>query len=77
MFFFSISGNITYVLSIILTSVEPRYLLTNASWLAGSGLTVFLDLFVLAQFAVFSVQDKKLAQNKGGGIFVDETEEGV
>ncbi|GFZ43510.1 hypothetical protein JCM24511_01230 [Saitozyma sp. JCM 24511] len=59
LFFFSITGNITYVLSILLTSVEPRYILANASWLAGSGLTVFLDLIVLAQFAVFSWQDRQ------------------
>ena len=53
------SPDITYVLSILLTSVEPRYILANASWLAGSGLTVFLDLIVLAQFAVFSWQDRQ------------------
>ncbi|WWD09408.1 hypothetical protein V865_007531 [Kwoniella europaea PYCC6329] len=59
MFFFAISGNITYVLSIFFTSMNPRYILANLPWLAGSGLTVFLDLFVLAQFAVFNWQDKK------------------
>ncbi|EIN12730.1 PQ-loop-domain-containing protein [Punctularia strigosozonata HHB-11173 SS5] len=50
LFMFSISGNTTYALSIIAASVEPRYLIANASWLAGSGLTVFLDVFVLGQF---------------------------
>ena len=73
MFFFSISGSkstsphtmiaalttdITYVASILFMSLEPRYLLANASWLAGSGLTIFLDIFVLGQFVVFSIQDK-------------------
>ncbi|WVR05887.1 hypothetical protein IAU60_002913 [Kwoniella sp. DSM 27419] len=61
MFFFAISGNVTYVLSITLTSMNPRYILANLPWLAGSGLTVFLDLFVLAQFAVFNYQDKHKA----------------
>ncbi|KAL7424633.1 putative vacuolar membrane transporter for cationic amino acids [Cryptotrichosporon argae] len=59
MFFFSISGNVTYVASILFKSLSPHYLLANASWLAGSGLVIFLDLFVLAQFAVFSYQDRR------------------
>ncbi|WVQ82764.1 hypothetical protein IAT38_004896 [Cryptococcus sp. DSM 104549] len=70
MFFFAISGNITYVLSILLKSLNPRYILANAPWLAGSGLTVFLDLFVLAQFAVFSYQDKIKARE--GKAFAEE-----
>ncbi|WVF70623.1 hypothetical protein IAT40_005415 [Kwoniella sp. CBS 6097] len=70
MFFFAISGNVTYVLSITLTSMNPRYILANLPWLAGSGLTIFLDLFVLAQFAVFNWQDKR----KSGKVFVEERE---
>lgn len=73
MFFFSITGNVTYMISIMVTSLEPRYLLANLSWILGSSLTVFLDLFVLAQFAVFSYQDKKRAQEgKPVGRYVDE-----
>jgi hypothetical protein len=48
----------------LVVSLEPRYLAANASWLAGSGLTIFLDLFVLAQFARFSWQDRQEAENK-------------
>ncbi|ODO07249.1 hypothetical protein L198_00828 [Cryptococcus wingfieldii CBS 7118] len=70
MFFFAISGNITYVLSILLKSLNPRWILANLPWLAGSGLTVFLDLFVLGQFAVFSWQDKQKEK-----VFVEEAEE--
>lgn len=33
MFFFSITGNVTYVASILFKSTERRYLLTNLSWL--------------------------------------------
>ncbi|KAK4686259.1 solute carrier family 66 (lysosomal lysine-arginine transporter), member 1, partial [Tremellales sp. Uapishka_1] len=76
MFFFSISGNITYVLSIVLKSQTRTYLLANASWLAGSGLTIFLDLFVLSQFAVYSLQDKrKEEERKVLGSEGDEGEE--
>ena len=84
MFFFSISGSellcpeldesqlilpdITYVFSIMLTSLDSRYLIANLPWLVGSGATVFLDLFVLGQFAVFSWQDRQ-AKAK---VFVDD-----
>ncbi|KAJ7610683.1 hypothetical protein B0H17DRAFT_1118018 [Mycena rosella] len=50
LFFFAIVGNLTYSLSILAKSMERDYLVTNASWLAGSALTVFLDLIVLGQF---------------------------
>jgi uncharacterized protein with PQ loop repeat len=50
LFVFSILGNATYALSIIAASRDTDYLIRNASWLAGSGLTVFLDILVLSQF---------------------------
>jgi len=53
LFVFSISGNTTYALSICFASTEPRYLWANASWLAGSVLTIFLDLFVIGQFVYY------------------------
>ncbi|KAJ4468954.1 PQ loop repeat-domain-containing protein [Lentinula lateritia] len=53
LFFFSILGNATYSLSICVKSMEKEYLITNASWLAGSALTIFLDLVVLSQFSYF------------------------
>lgn len=49
LFFFSMFGNVTYSLSICSESMDREYLLTNASWLAGSALTVFLDAIVLCQ----------------------------
>ncbi|KAF9267354.1 PQ-loop-domain-containing protein [Marasmius fiardii PR-910] len=53
LFFFTSFGNITYVLSICVKSMEKPYLITNASWLAGSALTVFLDCIVLAQILYY------------------------
>jgi len=53
LFLFAIAGNVTYVLSICADSMDRQHLIANASWLAGSGLTVFLDVFVLAQFFYF------------------------
>ncbi|WWC86257.1 uncharacterized protein L201_001130 [Kwoniella dendrophila CBS 6074] len=75
MFFFAISGNITYVLSIFFTSMNAKYILANLPWLAGSGLTVFLDLFVLAQFAIFSLQDRRKEKPFTSDEDVEEEEE--
>ncbi|KAH8082272.1 PQ loop repeat-domain-containing protein [Filobasidium floriforme] len=54
MFFFSISGNLTYVASILCKSLDREYVLANTSWLIGSGGTVLLDCIVLAQFVYFA-----------------------
>ncbi|KAG8691237.1 hypothetical protein FRC11_005735, partial [Ceratobasidium sp. 423] len=45
LFMFAITGNLAYVLSICVISMSPQHLLANASWLAGSGLTIFFDIF--------------------------------
>jgi len=57
LFFFAIVGNVTYSLSIVAKSTERDYLITNASWLAGSALTVFLDFIVLGQFVYYRQVD--------------------
>lgn len=49
LFIFSIAGNVTYVLSICTESFSARHLVANASWLAGSGGTVLLDIVVSLQ----------------------------
>lgn len=54
LFIFGIMGNLTYALSICVSSMETEHLIANASWLAGSTLTVLLDVFVLGQFAYYS-----------------------
>ncbi|KIJ54580.1 hypothetical protein M422DRAFT_24519 [Sphaerobolus stellatus SS14] len=53
LFFFAIAGNVTYVASILVISTDGKYLAVNAPWLAGSGLTVFLDIIVLSQFIYY------------------------
>lgn len=53
-------------------SAAPKYLIANASWLAGALTTVALDLFVLGQFAVFSWQDKKKRDSERAGLFVSD-----
>ncbi|KAI6042640.1 PQ loop repeat-domain-containing protein [Pisolithus marmoratus] len=50
LFFFTILGNITYTLSICVVPMDRDYLIRNASWLAGSTVTVLFDVLVLGQF---------------------------
>lgn len=57
LFVFSILGNSTFCLSIVAKSMDRAYLTKNAGWLAGSGLTVFLDAFVVCQFMYYRSTD--------------------
>ncbi|EIW59688.1 PQ-loop-domain-containing protein [Trametes versicolor FP-101664 SS1] len=61
LFVYSISGNTTYFLSILAASLNIKHLAANAPWIAGSALTVFLDLFVLYQFFLYRQEDNKRA----------------
>lgn len=58
LFLFAILGNLAYVLSICTKSMAMDYLITNASWLAGSGLTIFLDIIVLGQMFYYRSFDE-------------------
>lgn len=49
-FLVGITGDLTYVASILVVDRSPEHILINLSWLIGSGATVFLDLIVLYQF---------------------------
>ncbi|KAL1921889.1 uncharacterized protein VTP21DRAFT_10531 [Calcarisporiella thermophila] len=54
MFAFAVLGNSTYILSILLHSLEPRYLLTNLPWLLGSIGTLLFDFTIFVQFMNYS-----------------------
>lgn len=53
--------DITYIASILFKSTQWDYLVVNASWIAGSLFTIFLDIFVLGQFAYYSYHDQHKA----------------
>ncbi|KAF8158357.1 PQ loop repeat-domain-containing protein [Crassisporium funariophilum] len=63
LFFFAIFGNTTYSLSICAKSMDKDYLIMNGGWLAGSVLTIFLDIFVLCQFSYYRYTDENHARN--------------
>ncbi|CAE6415946.1 unnamed protein product [Rhizoctonia solani] len=60
LFMFTITGNLTYILSICVVSKSSQHLLANASWIAGSSLTIFLDILVLFQFYYYQNASKIL-----------------
>ncbi|KAI2630843.1 PQ-loop-domain-containing protein [Hypoxylon sp. NC1633] len=83
-FLFACLGNLTYVLSIFAyephcakSRCQPgeaeriygRYILVNASWLAGSLGTLLLDLGIFAQFFIYSGDD---SADEDGETIADE-----
>ncbi|PAV17126.1 PQ-loop-domain-containing [Pyrrhoderma noxium] len=75
LFMFSIAGNVTYALSICAESMEKKHLIANASWLAGSTLTIFLDLFVLFQFFYFRSQARAMERKVRLGLGISSESE--
>ncbi|EGN98249.1 hypothetical protein SERLA73DRAFT_183181 [Serpula lacrymans var. lacrymans S7.3] len=73
LFLFAIMGNITYALSICVASTDREYLIKNASWLAGSALTVFLDILVLGQFFYYGLFPKNTEALSGGVMSTEST----
>lgn len=51
-FLFACLGNITYALSIVSISLNPRYLLANLSLLVGSAGTLVFDVIVLLSYRI-------------------------
>lgn len=86
-FLFACLGNLTYVLSILAyepkcahkhcapgeaARIYGRYILVNASWLAGSLGTLCLDLGIFIQFFIYSEDDGSAGQEDVG--FEDDEE---
>ncbi|ORZ14528.1 PQ loop repeat-domain-containing protein [Absidia repens] len=58
MFVFSLAGNLTYCISILLKSTDRTFLLINFPWLLGSGGTLFFDLMIFFQFYTYRHHSK-------------------
>ncbi|PHH85700.1 hypothetical protein CDD83_59 [Cordyceps sp. RAO-2017] len=75
-FLFACLGNATYVLSIL--AYDPargrygRYLVVNLSWLAGSAVTLLMDLAVFAQYFLFRAAAADEDDDEGGGSPADD-----
>lgn len=53
MFVFSVFGNVFYVASIFLFSLEKDYLIKNLPWWLGSGGTLVFDFTIFFQFYIY------------------------
>ncbi|KAF9207818.1 hypothetical protein BGZ49_010483 [Haplosporangium sp. Z 27] len=53
MFVFSVFGNVFYVASIFLNSIEIDYLIRNMPWWLGSGGTLLFDFTIFFQFYIY------------------------
>ena len=54
-FLFACIGNVTFILSVLAISLEPSYILVNASWLLGSSGTLLMDFIIFIQFFAYGV----------------------
>ncbi|KOH00464.1 cationic amino acid transporter [Saccharomyces eubayanus] len=53
-FLFACLGNTAFIISVISMSVDPKYLILNASWLIGSAGTLLMDFTVFIQFFLYA-----------------------
>ncbi|CCK73496.1 cationic amino acid transporter NDAI_0G05130 [Naumovozyma dairenensis CBS 421] len=62
-FLFACIGNTTFIISVMVVSLDPKYLLLNASWLIGSTGTLLMDFVIFAQFFAYGRKSKIYANN--------------
>ncbi|EJS44758.1 YBR147W [Saccharomyces arboricola H-6] len=53
-FLFACLGNTAFIISVLSMSVDPKYLILNASWLIGSAGTLLMDFTVFIQFFLYA-----------------------
>lgn len=57
----SLTGNLTYGISLIAYSQQKKYLLNALPWLLGSLGTVIEDCIIFVQFRIYSQQSRSAA----------------
>ena len=53
-FLFACLGNTSFIISVLSVSLDPEYLILNASWLIGSAGTLLMDFTVFVQFFLYA-----------------------
>jgi len=66
MFCFSVMGNVTYCMQILLPDPSPAHIYINFSWLVGSAGTILLDFIVLGQFIYYRKERNEKVYIEGG-----------
>lgn len=74
-FLFACLGNLTYVISILVLDLSPRYLAINASWLAGSVGTLILDMVIFIQFWIYNRSCPEEEEEEEDEYFYNSDEE--
>lgn len=59
MFIFALVGNLTYVSSILVRTVEWKLIKPNMPWLVDAGVCVVLDVFIICQFVYYASRSAK------------------
>lgn len=67
-FLFACLGNTTFITSVIAISLDPKYLLINASWLIGSSGTLIMDFIIFGQFFLYGKGKTKKSIDNVSGI---------
>ncbi|CAL9123188.1 unnamed protein product [Musa textilis] len=68
MFIFALTGNATYVGSILVKSLEWSKIRPNLPWLVDAGGCVILDAFILIQFAYFHVRESNKRESEDNPV---------
>ncbi|XP_034695115.1 uncharacterized protein LOC117921352 isoform X2 [Vitis riparia] len=68
MFLFALTGNATYVGSILVSSLDWSKIKPNLPWLVDAGGCVLLDAFILTQFIYFHSRTPEDQENKDGNF---------
>lgn len=62
-FLFACLGNTAFILSVVVVSWDPNYLMVNASWLVGSSGTLFMDFIIFIQFFAYGKGSPSYVEN--------------
>ncbi|THU51610.1 hypothetical protein C4D60_Mb06t32840 [Musa balbisiana] len=68
MFIFALTGNATYVGSILVNSLEWSKIRPNLPWLVDAGGCVILDTFILIQFAYFHIRESNKRESEDNPV---------
>ncbi|CAL9187755.1 unnamed protein product [Musa hybrid cultivar] len=68
MFIFALTGNATYVGSILVNSLEWFKIRPNLPWLVDAGGCVILDAFILIQFAYFHIRESNKRESEDNPV---------
>ncbi|CAB4253610.1 similar to Saccharomyces cerevisiae YBR147W RTC2 Protein of unknown function [Maudiozyma barnettii] len=65
-FLFACLGNILFIISLLVVSMEYQYLIINFSWLLGSSGTLLMDMTIFIQFFLYDDHDSHLRKPNSG-----------